>query len=130
MRWAFRYDWLAAPAVLLLLFGTILAYDIVSLRQARPPEHVRTLKSFLEWRPGPHPALVRHIAGDKHLVVFAALHGFLASGPAAYVFDASGRLVDWAGDSGDDNTFQQKWSPAGRRIEIDTEFVRDWVEEQ
>lgn len=33
----------------------------------------------------------------------------LPSGPAAYVFDRSGRMVEWTPDTGDDGSFQQDW---------------------
>jgi len=31
------------------------------------------------------------------------------SGPAAYVFDQSGRMVTWSFDTGDDDRFQRDW---------------------
>ena len=33
------------------------------------------------------------------------------SGPAAYVFNSTGRLVDWTLDTGSDQEFQRKWTP-------------------
>lgn len=33
-----------------------------------------------------------------------------ASGPAGYVFDADGRLVDWSSDIGDDPAFDDRWT--------------------
>lgn len=39
----------------------------------------------------------------------------LSSGPSAYVFDETGRLVDWTSDMGDDPVFANPWFSPGTR---------------
>src|SRR5262245_38358579 len=52
-----------------------------------------------------------------------------SSGPAVYVFDRSGRLVDWSGDMGDDSRFQQKWLPASglAGTPLDMDGATKWI---
>jgi hypothetical protein len=49
--------------------------------------------------------------GSNYFIAFSPTDSRLAlpSGPAAYVFDSSGRLVSWSRDSGDDGEFQRDW---------------------
>lgn len=49
--------------------------------------------------------------GSTFLIAYSPMDYRLAvpSGPAAYVFDESGHLVAWSGDSGDDGRFQRGW---------------------
>ena len=44
-------------------------------------------------------------------IAFGPLDIWLAlpSGPAAYVFDESGRMIQWSEDPGDDSEFQKLW---------------------
>ena len=115
------------PAILLT---GILVYDAIAARKAVPPPHVKTLSSFLDWRPGPHYGYVKRIQNRDHLVVLGDFAGMIPSGPAAYVFDKSGRLLDWTVDSGDDHDFQQKWQPSELHVEVDRDFAAQWVVEQ
>ncbi len=49
--------------------------------------------------------------GESYWIAYGPLDYGLAipSGPAAYVFDASGHLIAWSRDTGDDSRFQQAW---------------------
>lgn len=49
--------------------------------------------------------------GSKFVIAYSPMDHWLAvpSGSAAYVFDESGRLVAWSGDTGDDGRFQRDW---------------------
>ncbi len=51
--------------------------------------------------------------GETFLIAYGPMdHGFaMPSGPAAYVFDADGVLVDWSGDIGEDMEFHRRWQP-------------------
>ena len=44
-------------------------------------------------------------------IAYSPMNYWLAvpSGPAAYVFDESGQMVEWSWDPGDDLDFQEKW---------------------
>jgi len=65
------------------------------LAAGRLPSHVATLTK----------------AGSNYFIAYSPMDSGLAipSGPAAYVFDSSGRLVSWSSDSGDDSRFQRDW---------------------
>jgi hypothetical protein len=49
--------------------------------------------------------------GSTFVIAYSPMECWLAvpSGPAAYVFDESGRMVTWSFDSGDDDRFQREW---------------------
>ena len=49
--------------------------------------------------------------GSTFFIAYSPMDYWLAvpSGAAAYVFDESGRMVTWSGDTGDDSRFQRDW---------------------
>lgn len=49
--------------------------------------------------------------GKTFLIAFSPMDTWFAlpSGPAAYVFDESGRMIRWSRDTGDDSRFQKQW---------------------
>ena len=49
--------------------------------------------------------------GKTFFIAYSPMNTWLAvpSGPAAYVFDATGQMVEWSADTGDDPDFQKKW---------------------
>jgi hypothetical protein len=49
--------------------------------------------------------------GKTYFIAHGPLDTWLAtpSGPAAYVFDESGRMVHWSPDTGDDPSFWRQW---------------------
>jgi hypothetical protein len=47
----------------------------------------------------------------------------LPSGPAAYVFDESGRMITWSRDTGDDGRFQRDW-PLGQQEKASIEDLK------
>lgn len=49
--------------------------------------------------------------GGTFLIAYSPMDCWLAmpSGPAAYVFDESGRMVSWSRDTGEDSRFQSDW---------------------
>ena len=49
--------------------------------------------------------------GSTFFIAYSPMDYRLAvpSGPAAYVFDDSGHMVTWSGDTGDDGRFQRNW---------------------
>ncbi|MDC0937201.1 hypothetical protein OAS39_13030 [Pirellulales bacterium] len=51
--------------------------------------------------------------GKSYFIAYGPLDGrwlAMPSGPAAYVFDESGRLVEWWGDIGDEDNYGKIWS--------------------
>jgi len=73
-----------------------------------PPPGVMDVRSFLQWRPSTEPFTIL-VGDDPHLLATGAWAGLLPSGSSAYVFDRTGRLVDWSPDVGDDDAFDKKW---------------------
>ena len=63
--------------------------------------------------------------GNVYFIAFGPLDSWLAapSGPAAYVFDADGKMVDWAGDSGEADDFNSRW-PWPERKDSDLEELK------
>lgn len=49
--------------------------------------------------------------GDTFFIAHCPMDTWLAlpSGPAAYVFDKTGRMIEWSSDTGEDPEFQRKW---------------------
>ncbi|MCZ6690604.1 MAG: hypothetical protein O7H41_13490 [Planctomycetota bacterium] len=95
---------LIAVLVPLGMVGGWLGYIQWCWYRVTPPNAVKTLDQFLEWRPRT-TAFHKIQIKDGSEFVFArgpsVMPGMLASGPAIYLFDESGRFVDWTGDSGD-----------------------------
>lgn len=52
----------------------------------------------------------------------------LPSGYPAWVFDASGNLVDWTADNGDGGPFVDKWGQQPRGTVITEQEARAWIE--
>jgi hypothetical protein len=90
-----------------LLIAAWIATERVLYRRTVPRANVRDIDSFLQWRPGTRQFAV--LADGRHLIATGAASSVLPSGPSGYVFDRSGRLVDWSADIGDDPKFDGKW---------------------
>ncbi|MCC7145632.1 MAG: hypothetical protein IT443_04230 [Phycisphaeraceae bacterium] len=84
-----------------------------------PPPSMQSLAAFMKWQPSldtyvwfQHDGAEYVIAYKKESPWVILLTGpFFPSGPAVYVFDATGQFVDWSADVGDDSEFVKKWSP-------------------
>lgn len=87
----------------LLLFGFVFIDHLPSLwNNISPPAHVTTIDEFREWKADGIGAEGTYENGGKtYTVVLGEFGAFLASGPAAYVFDSEGAFVDWTPDMGD-----------------------------
>jgi hypothetical protein len=88
-----------------------------------PPRSVTTFAAFARWQPSPRDIEIIQQGGKDYLLALGPGGGLLPSGPSGYVFDRSGRLVDWSSDTGDDPRFQSKWFPtttSGTHLNIDS----------
>jgi hypothetical protein len=107
----------------------------VDHRRLEPPEPLpgeRHIESFLRWRPPPESVFYHLPAADgtPHLMATGALR-LWASGPSAYIFDRSGRMVDWSSDIGDDPAFDRRWSAQRSRIAgppLSLSALQEWLE--
>src|SRR5690348_2492427 len=88
--------------VVLVLVAAWVASERVMYRRTVPPAEVTNIDAFLKWRPATEEFAVLS-SDDEHLMATSGGAGFLPSGSSAYVFDRSGRLVDWSPDIGDDS---------------------------
>lgn len=117
--------------VVLILVGAwvaVLAYDLQARAETEPPAGVKTLDDFLVWQPSPHSGWVHTADGVEHLLVPGPRRGLTASGPPTYVFDRTGRLIDWTSDAGDAPAFQARWWGGERTfVELDAEFAAAWL---
>lgn len=95
-----------------VLIGGCLTTEIVSQRRLRPTGRATTLQEYLAWRPSAEQFSAVDVAGNQHVIAYGPMSSWLllSSGPSAYVFDGSGRLVDWSSDIGDDSAFDERWS--------------------
>jgi len=97
-------------------------------RRINPKGKFDTIQKYLATHPD--TSRIYRIEKDRNQYIIAhgkvdALLAFPSS-PPAYVFDSSGKLVDWANDPGDNSTFQNKWQSNKRepvtRNEIEKTF--------
>lgn len=93
------------------------------VRSLRPPAGVTDLVSFAEQMPTPQHLAV--IGGpDDPVIVWigdTALSA-LPSGPACYVFDRSGKLIDWGWETGEGHPIDQQASQA---LQADPVLLQD-----
>ena len=92
------------------------------------PKSVTTYQQFLSSMPEPAELELVQVRGDSYLLVIGPLARGLAlpSGPPAYVFDSTGRLVAWTLDSGEDPDFTSTWwLPSNPRRLITSEKARE-----
>lgn len=70
-----------------------------------PPTDLVTIDDFREWKKdGIRGEGTYEHEGKAYTVLVGEFSAFLASGPAAYVFDSEGSFVDWTRDMGDIRT--------------------------
>jgi hypothetical protein len=95
-----------------IFIGGCLATEYVSHRRVDPTGRVSNLSEYLAWRPAAEQFAAVDINGKRHVIAYGPMSSWLllSSGPSAYVFDETGRLVDWSSDIGDDPEFDERWS--------------------
>jgi hypothetical protein len=86
-----------------------------------------TLAECLEKMPEPARAVVFSQGGREYLLLWGHWRAFprFPSGPPLYVFDGAGRLVDWVGESGD-NDFYARWPGASEGGAVGREEMMRW----
>ena len=101
------------PVIILALLGLgWVAFTAHEVRRLSPPHSAQNLRGFLTHMPAPDRLTKIDVAGQEYLLVTGVLPSSitLPSGPPQYVFDTSGRLVDWSMDCDDDPDFVAKWN--------------------
>lgn len=106
-----------------VLIAGCLTTECISHRRVNPTGRVSTLDDYLAWRPSVDRFAAVDIDGRQHVIAYGPASSWLllSSGPSAYVFDDTRRLVDWSPDIGDDPKFDERWHAqrslgSGRRL--------------
>ncbi len=112
----------AAAGMVIAVGAVILGIQWWHVRRYAVPDSIQTYAQFVGAMPRAAEFAILTIHEHKFLQVTGAMpSGFtqavtLPSGPAQYIFDADGFLVDWTLDLGDDPDFVAKWQPSKRQI--------------
>ena len=116
--------------VVVLLVGLALGTEVWLNRRAVPPAYVTNFVGFTRWQTPERVEVIQN-GGNDYLFAMTSGGGFLLkSGPPGYVFDRSGKLVDWSTDIGDDPRFREKWIPRrfGTEQNLSTDEAHQWIE--
>jgi hypothetical protein len=113
-------------AVILALF-VVMAVLIAHWKESVAPGG-DTLAECLQKMPEPARTEVFTQDGQDYLLLQGESQAFprFPSGPPMYVFDRTGRLVDWTTDSGDDDAFWKRWPSAAEGRAISREEMLRW----
>jgi hypothetical protein len=115
--------------LMVLLIAVWLTAEALMYRRTVPPASVTDFPTFAKWQQSPRDIEVIQQGGTGYLLATGPGGGLLASGPSSYVFDRSGRLVDWSSDIGDDPRFRDKWIPSPQRSgpHLDVDGALRWI---
>jgi hypothetical protein len=116
--------------IVVLLLTVWLSTELFLHRQTVPPVSVKDFSTFVMWQKSPRDIEVIHQGDSEYLFVMGRNGGIIPSGPSGYVFDRSGRLLDWSSDIGDDPRFRNKWIPTSQRSgsHLDIDSALRWVQ--
>lgn len=95
----------------ILLVGLLFLDHLPSLwNDLSPPSDLTTIQEFREWKEdGFRDEGIYEHGGETYTVLIGDFGAFLASGPAAYIFDSEGTFVDWTRDMGDIRTEKHRF---------------------
>jgi len=105
----------AEIVVVLLVFSIpAIAWITSEIRWARmnnPAGRFGSVEEYVQHGRLPERVTKTMKEGRSYFIAFSPMNHGLAvpSGPAAYVFDSNGQLVDWSPDTGDDPDFIKRW---------------------
>ena len=96
--------------VLIMFLGWVSVETWGYLRIA-PGEDAQHLKEFLKSMPPSEGIYSWQSGASTYLEVVGTLPPwpFVVSGPPIYIFDTTGKLVDWTAQSGEDSAFERRW---------------------
>jgi hypothetical protein len=117
---------------LALLFAGLFVGWLLSIRDWQHRMHPAgtTLAEHLSQRPTAETQRLVDADGTKYLALIGPSESFprFPSGPPVYLFDASGNLVDWSADEGDDPEFHRRWPNLYTGPLLTPDDVRNWAE--
>jgi hypothetical protein len=118
-------------AVLVMLYFAVVCFDRST---TNPGAQGQSIDDFLKAKRAPQKVERIEKEGQSYLFVTGRMSPLwivtVPSGPPCYVFNASGRLVDWTSDVGDAPYFQEKWPSSLKRQELNGERLREVVQSQ
>jgi hypothetical protein len=122
------FRWIILIACLVVIY---VAAEVLLHRRVVPPPTVDSFATMVEWRM-PRSIEVIEEGDSEYLLATGWGSGVLPSGPSAYVFDRSGKLVDWSGDMGDDPQFYGKWIRTSKREtrQLDLVAAFEWIDSE
>ncbi len=128
MKPAWRKRTLAA-ALPMLLLSALVSYLVASeLAYARlkRPDNIDDVLDFYVRFGESHGALVISVDGSDYVEIAGPLPPLwslaIPSSRPAYVFDDTGRFVDWCSDPGDNPSWRQRWPKDGSSKLTDEEI--------
>ena len=94
------------------LAGVWLLSELRWMRINTPGGRFTNARQYLSHGRLPSHVVKAHRNGKTYFVAYGPLDTWLAipSGPAVYVFDEKGQMVEWSRDIGNDAKFQSEWS--------------------
>ena len=110
----FRLIFYLMVAVIAVWIGSEVNYA----RRINPKGNFNTLQEYLARHPDKTRIYKTEKNGNQYIIAHGKVDALLAfpSSPPAYVFDSSGKLIDWAKDPGDNSSFQDKWRSDKREV--------------
>ena len=117
-------DWCLRGLGLFMVFGIVLsAFNIRRQWHLLPPEHVKDIASFHEWRPELTEATRMEIRGSVYFSVQGNYARTMASAKSEYYFDSNGNYFGWNVDPGDNKTPALFFSPDAKRSKVSIEEI-------
>ena len=119
---------IALGVVLVGVGASFIWHTQKTIERLTPPNSVVDLQTFMQQMPKPDSGYELNVGGSQHIELVGPLPSkwTLPAGPPSYIFDASGQLVDWTWDIGEDPDFVSAWHGSGRRV-LTEEEVAAWV---
>jgi len=106
-------SWLHFFAIGAALLGSWIFVAARDMQSLAPPPNGKTLATFAERMPAPKRVAQIDDAGVTRIVwVGDTAMWALPSGPSCYVFDASGKLIEWDASTGDGEPTTRYLQPA------------------
>jgi hypothetical protein len=114
---------IAVAVSLLFLFGCV-ALDQIPHSRATPPKTVTDVASCLVWLKNQMGAYRVTVGKSSFYQITGPAGRYIASGPAAYSFDAQGQFIGWTQDMGDFYEPREVFSPNAKREKISTDELK------
>ena len=105
-----RRAWIVWVGAAVGAIGVFVGSAVYSGSRRTPPRDARTLAAFVKVMPVSQAFELRGRGGVKYIEVLGEEPWAISvTGPAMYIFNANGDLVEWTSDSLDDGAFVVKW---------------------